>query len=895
LHTVLNFDSITSKPVRYDGVATMEPAQLWKSAFPGFLAGSFVWLAAAAAAQEGSDQDVPEEEDAPPAAAEPESAPGDEEKKGLDNVIVTGSASGAVTEFESSVAITSFDAEDIRESAPLTNTDLYAEVPGFWAETSGGESAANVFVRGIPAPGQFRFTKVQVDGLPTIEESGIPFLPPESYLKLDETISHVEAIRGGTSTIFASNAAGGIINHITRKGEQFPEHFLGVEYGNFERLRFDGFSSGPITDRLTYSVGGFFRSDDGIRDPGFTANEGGQIRGRLTYQIDDGEINLDAHYLNDRNIFYLPIPLALDDDNDLTDLPGLDANFDTLTSDDVQRARLVLPGGTREKDLSDGINTESFSVGASIEKSLGAWTTVSNKARFVSGDTIFNAIFSITPPVDAQTYLDGRLADAQAAFPGTERLALRFLGEGPGPDSTFAFAGPGTPGNNRNGLVIESGWWNVESSVDNFQNDLQLTTEFDMGGWHTLTIGGYASFADYKSEWNFNNILQEVDGSPSGLEVFAVGPGDQVLGAVTQNSFTQFGTFYRNYDADVRTLALYATDEWQLTDALRLDAGFRLESLRIEGVGEQLDTFDLSEQNDLIGADGLQTIADDNVVFGSGQFDPFDETYDEFAWAVGVNYTFTDSIAAYARANDAYRTPDPNDLAANPSAAGDLPVNDIFQAELGLKVNYPYLRAFINGFFSDFKDQIFSDPVQDEQGNTVEAQVLLESETLGIEAEVDIGPFQGFSLNVKTTVQDAEIEGFDIIGGGSQFGVVGDEFLGKEIQRIAGLIFIAQPRYRFFAGGVDGAVFTEVYHVDDRFANNANTIVLPNYTTVGVGMTLNWRNYELTFTGDNLTNAIGVTEGNPRTDAFATGETSIATFARPILGRNFRVKLGYRF
>jgi len=493
------------------------------------------------------------------------------------------------------------------------------------------------------------------------------------------------------------------------------------------------------------------------------------------------------------------------------------------------------------------------------------------------------------------SYLDGRLADAQAAFPGTERLVLRFLGEGPGAQSTFDFGQGGSPGNNGNGLVIESGWWNVESSVDNFQNDLQFLTDFDLAGWHTLTLGGYASFANYKSEWNFNNILQEVDGSPDGLEVFAVGANDELLGALTQNSFTQFGTFYRNYDADVRTLALYATDEWQITDALRFDAGLRFESLRIDGVGEQLGTFDLSAQNDLIGTSGLPTLADDNVTFGNGRFDPFDETYDELAWAVGLNYTFSDSVAAYARANDAYRTPDPNDLAANPAGAGDLPVNDIFQAELGLKLNYPFLRAFVTGFFSDFQDQIFSDPVQDEQGNTVEAQVLLESETLGVEAEFDIGPFHGFGLNVKTTVQEPEIKGFSIIGGGQQFGVVGDTFIGNEIQRIAGLIVIAQPRYEFYTGEIAGAIFTDIYHVDDRFANNGNSIVLPSYTTVGVGMTLDWGNYELTFTGDNLTNTIGVTEGNPRTDAFATGESSIATFARPILGRNFRVKLGYRF
>lgn len=817
----------------------------------------------------------------------------------LDQIIVTGSASGGISQFESSVAITTFNEEDVRQKAPLTITDLYAEVPGIWAETSGGESAANIFVRGIPAPGQYRFTKLQIDGMPTIEESGIPFLPPESYIKLDETIQRVEAIRGGTSTIFASNAAGGIINNITRKGTDESEGYIGLEYGDFGHYRVDGFYTGPITDRLSIAAGGFYRVSDGVRDPGFTANEGGQFRTNLTYELDDGEITVYGHYINDRNIFYLPVPLGLDGDGELTDIPGFDANFDTLTSDDVARAQIVLPGETRERDLTDGIHTEAFSAGGSFYRDFGDWR-VDNKTRYVDGDTVFNAVFSIFAPTDAQSFLDGRLGAAQTAFPDADRLVLRFLGETPGTTSTFGFAGNGGAGNNGNGLVIESGWWNVETSVRNFQNDFQLSRDVEYFGTHTFTFGAYASFANYKSEWNFNNILQEVDGSPEGLEIFAVDDdapgGPQVVGAVTQNSFTGYGTLYRNYDADTRTLAFYATDEWQVTDRLRFDAGVRFESLRINGVAERPGTFDLSDENSLIGAGGLPTLADDAVAFGSGTFDPFDETYNEFAWAVGVNYTLTDAIALYARANEAYRTPDPNDLAANPAGAGDLPVNDIFQAEGGVKLDFPYVRAFVTGFYSDFTDQIFSDPVVDQNGNTVEAQVLLASETIGLEAELDIGPFYGFGLNAKATIQDPEIQGFDVVGGGGGFGVVGDEFIGNEIQRIANRIIVIEPRYEFELEAIDGALFASIFNVDDRFANNGNTIILPGYTTVGVGATVNYGSLEFTFTGDNLTNEIGVTEGNPRTDAFATGgNSSIATFARPIVGRHFRFRVGYRF
>lgn len=828
----------------------------------------------------------------------------------FDQIIVTGTASGGVSQFESSVAITTFDEGDIRKSAPLTITDLYAEVPGVWAETSGGESAANIFVRGIPAPGQYRFTKLQVDGLPTIEESGLPFTPPEGYIKLDETIRRVEVIRGGTATIFSSNAAGGIINNITKKGSPEPEGYLGLEFSDFGRVRYDGHYAGPISDNWSFSVGGFYRTDDGVRDPGFTANEGGQGSVNLTYDPGDGsELNVYARYVNDRNLFYLPIPLGLDDNGDLTSIAGFDANFDTLTSDDVQLAQIVLPDGVRDRDLSDGIHTEAITVGGSYERELGDGWRLSNASRYLDGETLFNAIFSLTAPSDGQDFLDSRLAQAQAAFDGTDRLVARFLGEGPGTESTFDFA-DGDAGNNGNGLLIESGWWSVKTKTRSFANDFRLNKDVELYGDHNFTLGLYGSFSNYASEWNFNNVIQEVDGSPRGVDIFAIDDdapgGPEVIGALTQNSFSGFGTFYRNYDADVRVLAAYLTDEWQITDRLRFDAGLRFEQLSIDGQAERLETFDLSDSNPLLSMSDLPTAADDNVTFGGGVFDPFDVTYEEFAWAVGLNYELTENIAFYARANDAFRTPDPNDLAAVASdqqQVEEFPVNDIFQAEGGVKLDYPYVRAFITGFFSDFSNSLFSDPTiaTDGSGNTIELQTLLDSETIGLEAELDVGDFYGFGFNVKATIQDPEITDlsvFNVAGVNIDPGsVMTPDVAGNEVQRIARRIIVAEPRYSFDYGDIGGTLFGTIYSVGERFANPGNTVVLPGYTTVGVGLLLDYRGFEFTFIGDNLTNTIGLTEGNPRADFgdFGGGASNVSNFGRPIVGRNFRFKVGYRF
>jgi hypothetical protein len=48
--------------------------------------------------------------------------------------------------------------------------------------------------------------------------------------------------------------------------------------------------------------------------------------------------------------------------------------------------------------------------------------------------------------------------------------------------------------------------------------------------------------------------------------------------------------------------------------------------------------------------------------------------------------------------------------------------------------------------------------------------------------------------------------------------------------------------------------------------------------------------------GDNLTNAIGLTEGNPRAGELTSGQANDQLFiGRPIFGRNFRFAVDFAF
>ena len=818
--------------------------------------------------------------------------------QGLDQIIVTGRAGGSeITQFESSVSITTFDEELIRDVAPLALSDLFSEVPGVWAESSGGQSAANVFIRGIPAPGQFRFSKILVDGLPVFEEQGVGFLTPDGLFRLDGTTRRLEAVRGGTSSVFASNAPGGIFNHISKKGGQDPEGALRVEWGDFGHRRIDANYAGPISEDTTFSIGGFYRVADGVRDPGFRADEGGQLRGSITKDFDRGEFTVNAGYVNDRNTFLLAIPLDLDSNGDLTSIAGFDANFDTLVSDDQRFVSILRPdGGTDDFDLADGIHNEAFNIGTEFIYELDGGWTITNRNRYVNGDIQFNSTIPFAFE-DGNVFLDGQLAGAQAAFGSDVAQVIATFADG----SPFALSSDGQAGNNGNGLIGASGFFPVNTQIENFINDFQISKSIDfLVGTHNLTGGLYTSFYSIDQLQGFGTFVHEIDGSPRNLELTAVDALGNPLGTLTQNSFTDFaGGFFQNYSGDGEVIAFYASNEWDVTDRLRLDGGIRFEHITIEGTTEAEAAFDVSANNSLLPPGALPTTADDAVVSGTGVFTPFRDTFSEFAWSFGANYVVVEELAAYARVSNGFRTPDIDDLASATEAGGDpeaVPVGDVFQAEGGFKLDFPGVEAFVTGFYSDIDELPFTEPVFDLDGNTIDAAVTQSSSTLGIETEVQTDTFFGFSLNAKATFQDPELDSLVVAGGGI---TIDDAIFGNRVPRIPTRIVSIRPRYSFDdVAGVSGSIFADIYNVSDRFQDFSNEVLLPSYTTLGVGAQFYLENgVEVRVIADNLTNTIGLTEGNVRGDLFApaTGDVTVATFGRPIVGRNVRVSLGYSF
>lgn len=788
-----------------------------------------------------------------------------EDVMNFSEVIVTGT-NNPKTKLESSVAITTLSSRDINEAPPQSSADVLKSVPGFYVESSGGEGGNNLFARGIPADGSFRYVTVQENGLPVYASPELAFANVDQLFRFDETMDRVEAVRGGSASIYASNAPGGIINLVSKTGGDEFSGLAKVTGGSHGYSRLDFNMGGPFAgeDDWRFNIGGFYRYDEGARYAGYPGNRGGQIKANITKLLDNGYIRFYGKYMNDRNIFYLPVPLT--DEDDPESIEGFDGNWGTLTTDDA--ASVTMPdkfGNYVQRDLTDGIHPKYQSVGAEILLDLGGGWTLKNATRAMSSDLTFNALFSLTNPEPAVDYAE-RIADNNGA--AGYRYRYTSSGQAISPSEASSLNG--------NGLVVSTGWWYVDKPLTDFTNDFQMSYDVED---HSLTGGLY--FSSYTAEefWSFNDILTEVTERPRMLDIELLdSAGNQTNTRVTENGFLNYGSFYVNASHTGTVVALYANDEWQVTEDFRLDAGVRYE----RGIFRGRDEIPNSE--DLDG--NPNTLYDNSVSVSSGNFKNYDTNYDEWAASLGANISANDAIAFFARGSKGFRMPDFDDMRTGTEG---LEVEDIYQVEGGVKVSSPTFALFTSGFYSRFENLPFNDTVL-QNGELVTLSRFANSETIGLETEAIYSPAGGLQLKLTATLQDPRLRDYTYNEEDENGNLVVVDLDGNRVKRIPQILIDFTPSYTVGDFRVRG----QWRYTGERYSNNLNTVTLPAFNIFNAGATYSVNQVEFSLNVSNITNSLGLTEGNPRVDESATAQEQIY-MARPVLPRSATLSIGYNF
>ena len=140
-------------------------------------------------------------------------------------------------------------AEEIEQKQQPQVADVLRGTPGLDVARSGGPSQiTSVFMRGANSD----HTLVLIDGIQANDPSSPSRAFDFSTLSVDN-IQQIEIVRGPQSTLWGSNAIGGVINIVSKRGEGPLTGYVSSEGGSFNTFRESaGFSGG--TKFVNYSL-----------------------------------------------------------------------------------------------------------------------------------------------------------------------------------------------------------------------------------------------------------------------------------------------------------------------------------------------------------------------------------------------------------------------------------------------------------------------------------------------------------------------------------------------------------------------------------------------------------------------------------------------------------------
>lgn len=754
-----------------------------------------------------------------------------------EDIVVTGVAQGR-NRLDTSVSVSSLDADLTTKIPPRNTAEILRNLPGVRVEASGGEGNANISVRGLPvASGGSKFLQLQEDGLPVLEFGDIIFGNADIFIRNDLSLARIESVRGGSASTFASNSPGGIINFISKTGEQDGGSFQLSSGLDYREYRADFAYGGHVDANTRYELSGFYRVGDGPRGVGYDAMRGGQIKANVTREFDGGYVRLYGKYLDDRSIAYLPNPVRVTGSGDnptYQNIPGFSINEDTLHSRYIGSV-LTLDGDNNpvRRDIGDGMRPLVKSVGFEGQFALAEGWNVTERFRYsdISGDFVSPFPAAVG---DAQT--------AANAFAG----AGAQLYYASGPQSGQRIGNPGTLGGN--GLLASVVLFDVDlKSLDNITNDLRINGKVDVGGGAvSIAAGIYNSRQTIKTDWLWTSFFQSVQGDGRSVLVDvrnAAGVSQTAGGTLYSASF--FGNCCRrSYDMRYNTNAPFAQLGFE-AGRLNIDGSVRYDFGSAKGsIAGDLPGATTTRAQDMDG-NGILSVAEQSVGFIPANRARVDYDYSYLSYSAGVNYRLSDTLAAFARYSRGGRVNADRllfgplvDTATGGLVGGAKPYDFVKQAEGGVKFSSGPIALYATVFNARTQETNYLLSQQQFTSRDYEAT--------GVELE---GRFRRgpFSLTAAGTWTDASITR----------DATDTTLNGNRPQRQASLVYQATPQFDFgrvsFGANVIGTT--------SSYTQPVNDLKMPAYTQVNGFLLLRAAdNVSINVNANNIFNVKGITE-----------------------------------
>lgn len=792
------------------------------------------------------------------AAAAPQ---GDQDALGFDEIIVTASPRPA-NKLQTSVSVSALDAEAVADAAPRTTAEIFRQIPGVRSESTGGDGNANIAVRGLPvASGGAKFLQLQEDGLPILQFGDIAFGNADIFLRADQTVQSIQAVRGGSASTLASNAPGGVINFISKDGSKEGGTIVATLGLDYEEYRLDFDYGAHLGENTRFNIGGFWREGEGPRNAGYNGNSGYQIKANLTQEFEGGYIRLYAKHLNDRAIGYLPMPMLVTGSNADPEFRSF-TNFN-ISSDTPHSALFTSAFGldgannTRTTDITDGMHPLVTSLG--LEAQFEVADGLKLEERFRWSDISGRFVSPFPAEVGSAAAIGNSVGELLTGVSGSYNLVYAN-----GPSAGQAF-------DNANGLLMRTHLFNTEiNDFGGFTNDIKLSKEF---GKATLTAGFYKARQNIDMDWTWDSFLMEVRGNNAAL-VDVVDPSSGTT--LTRNGLYAYGVpFWGNccqrsydvtYDIDAPYLALGLE-----FDSLTLDASVRRDS--VSARGSYAGTLQVSDR-DVDGDGTIEPVEQSVSLIDNGNPSPVDYDVSYWSWSLGANYQFSPDAAVFARASRGGRANADRLLFGVVQPDGSVRKQDaidyVDQYEVGLKYRSGGFALFVTGFYAETQEQNFEATSQRFFDRTYRAK--------GVELEAAYRSGI-FDLRAGATWTDAEIAKDNITPANE----------GNTPRRQARLVYQITPAVDF---DVVRAGFNLV-GTTKAYAQDSNQLVFPAYAQVNAFVNLRpIDNVELSLNANNLFNAKGITEAEE--GSIVAGADNYIR-ARSINGRTVSASLRFDF
>ncbi|AJP70669.1 TonB-dependent receptor domain-containing protein [Sphingomonas hengshuiensis] len=746
---------------------------------------------------------------------------------------------------DSAISTSAIGEAEVTQIGARSLGEVLRSVPGFRVEATGDTTTVAYTIRGLPLTGfGSKNVQFQEDGLPVLEFGDLALTTPDTYLRPDLTLNRIESIRGGSASTFASNSPGGVINFISRTGEEEGGSVMltaGLNYGE-HRVDFD--YGGRLSDNLRFNVGGFYRQGSGPRDPGYSAFKGGQVKLNITREFANGYVRVYAKLLDDRVPGFLEAPIKITGTNanpTYSNFPSFNIRNQVLYSNNTRAyATFNGDGNVETPDNAQGLHPISKSIGLEARFELSGWT-FTERMRYSSNSATLAAI--------------------PAAFVAPAPLMAMIMG---GPGATLSYGTGAKKGQviadpatlNGNGLLVYGAQlYNRYRDQGNFINDFRGTRVWKLGaGDLTFTAGVYKSVQQVNMDSTSNAVLMEVNGTDTALIDVRTASGVPVTAngktGYTVAPLGHLDSSRRDVEYDIT--APYGSINYHI-GKLAIGGSLRYDSGKVRGqlFGAALGGDRIGQIAYDINRDGAISVPETRVgVIPTDSPMALDYDYNYVSYSVGANYRVGPGLAFFGRysrgaraaADTFFFTPSINvqtGTLANPADAYDV----VRQSEMGVKYRSGNLALNLTGFLANAHDKNFQ-ILNDANGQLYSAQIDRNYRAYG--AEFEGSYFYGpWNLTAAATYTHARIRDDKD----------NPEFVDKTPRHQPKLIAQVAPSYvgkMFSAGGT-------VIYTGSSYAQDLNLLKMPAYTTVNAFVQIRpVDRVELMVTASNLFDTLGL-------------------------------------